>query len=153
MIPIKSKEDLKMLKKSGKILAEILQRLKEFIQVGISTIEIDRLAEGLVRKKNAIPAFKGYRDFPANICTSINEEVVHGIPSSRRLKDGDIISLDLGINYKGYFSDAAITSAVGQIDARREKLIAITRNALSEGIKEMRINNHVQIYLMQFKPM
>jgi methionyl aminopeptidase len=143
MIPIKSKEDLKMLKKSGKILAEILQRLKEFIQVGISTIEIDRLAEGLVRKKNAIPAFKGYRDFPANICTSINEEVVHGIPSSRRLKDGDIISLDLGINYKGYFSDAAITSAVGQIDARREKLIAITRNALSEGIKEMRINNHV----------
>lgn len=143
MIPIKSKEDLKMLKKSGKILAEILQRLKEFIQVGISTIEIDRLAEGLVRKKNAIPAFKGYRDFPANICTSINEEVVHGIPSSRRLKDGDIISLDLGINYKGYFSDAAITSAVGQIDASREKLIAITRNALSEGIKEMRINNHV----------
>jgi methionyl aminopeptidase len=143
VIPIKSKEDLKMLKKSGKILAEIMQRLKEVIKVGISTYKIDQLAEELARRKNALPAFKGYRGFPANICTSINEEVVHGIPNEKRLKEGDIISLDLGINYKGYFSDAAITLGLGRIDSRTEKLIDITRNALSQGIKQARINNYL----------
>ncbi len=132
-----------MLKKSGKILAEIMQRLKEVIKVGISTYKIDQLAEELARRKNALPAFKGYRGFPANICTSINEEVVHGIPNEKRLKEGDIISLDLGINYKGYFSDAAITLGLGRIDSRTEKLIDITRNALSQGIKQARINNYL----------
>ena len=143
MIPIKSKEDLKMLKKSGEILAEIMQRLKEAVKVGISTHEIDQLAEELARRKNVLPAFKGYRGFPANICTSINEEVVHGIPNEKRLKEGDIISLDLGINYKGYFSDAAITLGLGRIDSRTEKLIDITRNALAQGIKQARINNYL----------
>lgn len=154
VIPIKSKEDLKMLRQSGKILSEIMQRLKEVIKVGILTKEIDQLAEELVRQRNAISAFKGYGGFPANICTSINEEVVHGIPDERRLKEGDIISLDLGINYKGYFTDAAITQGVGRIDAAIEKLIAVTRNALSEGIKQARINNYlsdisyaIQIYV------
>jgi len=143
MIPIKSKEDLKMLKKSGKILAEILHRLKESVKAGISTDKIDILAEELVNKKNVLPAFKGYKGFPANICVSVNEEVVHGIPGPRILKEGDIISLDLGINYKGYFCDAAITLGVGRIDADKEKLIDITRNALSEGIKQARVNNRV----------
>jgi len=143
VIPIKSKEDLKMLKKSGEILAEIMQRLKEAVKVGISTHEIDQLAEELARRKNVLPAFKGYRGFPANICTSINEEVVHGIPNEKRLKEGDIISLDLGINYKGYFSDAAITLGLGRIDSRTEKLIDITRNALAQGIKQARINNYL----------
>jgi methionyl aminopeptidase len=143
MVPIKSKEDLRMLKKSGKILAEILQRLKKSVKAGISTEKIDALAQELVSKKNALPAFKGYKGFPANICTSVNEEVVHGIPGLRILKEGDIISLDLGINYKGYFCDGAITLGVGRIDAGREKLIDITRNALSEGIKQSRVNNRV----------
>ena len=154
VIPIKSKEDLKMLKKSGKILAEIMQRLKEFIKVGVLTKEIDQLAEELIRKGDAISAFKGYRGFPANICTSINEEVVHGIPNERRLEEADIISLDLGINYKGYFSDAAITLGVGRIDSRTEKLVDITRNALSQGIEQARVNNYlsdisyaIQIYV------
>lgn len=132
-----------MLKKSGVILAEIMQRLKEAVKVGISTQEIDQLAEELARRKKVLPAFKGYRGFPANICTSINDEIVHGIPDEKRLKEGDIISLDVGINYKGYFSDAAVTLGLGRIDSRTEKLIDITRNALSQGIKQARINNRL----------
>jgi len=143
MIPLKSKQDLEMIRQSGKILAKIMQKLREFIRAGISTQEIDRLAEELVCKENAIPAFKGYKGFPANICTSINEEIVHGIPGERRLKNGDIISLDLGINYKGYFSDAAITLAVGRVEPRTKKLIEVTKTALSEGIKQARIDNHL----------
>jgi methionyl aminopeptidase len=143
MIPLKSKQDLEMIRQSGKILAKIMQKLREFIRAGISTQEIDQLAEELVRKENAIPAFKGYKGFPANICTSINEEIVHGIPGERRLENGDIISLDLGINYKGYFSDAAITLAVGRVEPRIKKLIEVTKTALSEGIKQARIENHL----------
>jgi methionyl aminopeptidase len=143
MIPVKSKEDLKMLKESGRILSEIMQRLREFIRVGVSTREIDELAAELIREKDSIPAFRGYKGFPANICTSINEEVVHGIPDQRRLKEGDIISLDLGIDYKGYFSDVAVTQGIGRIDSQKEKLITVTRNALSKGINQARINNHL----------
>ena len=143
MIPIKSEEDLKMLQKSGKILSKIIRRLQKFIRAGVSTIEIDRLAEKLIKEENAISAFKGYNGFPANICTSVNEEVVHGIPAQKILKDGDIISLDAGINYKGYISDVAITLPVGRIDPKSQKLIEVTRNALSEGIKQARVNNHL----------
>jgi methionyl aminopeptidase len=143
MIPIKPEEDLKMLQKSGKILSKIMHRLKKFIRAGVSTIEIDRLAEKLIKEENAISAFKGYNGFPANICTSVNEEVVHGIPAQKMLKDGDIISLDAGINYKGYISDVAITLPVGRIEPKVKKLIEVTRNALSEGIKQARVNNHL----------
>ncbi|PIP21084.1 MAG: type I methionyl aminopeptidase [Candidatus Omnitrophica bacterium CG23_combo_of_CG06-09_8_20_14_all_40_11] len=143
MIPIKSKEDLKMLKKSGKILSKIMHRLQKFIRIGVSTIEIDQLAEKLIKDAFVISAFKGYNGFPANICISVNEQVVHGIPGQERLKEGDIVSLDAGINYKGYFSDAAITLPVGRIDSKLQKLIEVTRNALSEGIKQARINNHL----------
>jgi len=132
-----------MIGESGEILAKIMQKLREFIRAGISTQEIDQLTEELVCKENAIPAFKGYKGFPANICTSINEEIVHGIPGERRLENGDIISLDLGINYKGYFSDAAITLAIGGIETKTKKLIEVTKTALSEGIKQARIDNHL----------
>lgn len=143
MIPIKSKEDLEMLRKSGKILARITQKLRESIRAGISTEEIDQLAEELTRREGAIPAFKGYRGFPANICTSVNEEIVHGIPGDRRLKEGDIISLDLGVNYKGYFTDVAITAGVGRVDSQIKKLIEVTKNALREAIKQAYINKHL----------
>lgn len=143
MIPIKSKEDLAMLKKSGGVCAKIMQRLREFIKVGISTRELDELAGELMRKVNAQSAFKGYKGFPANICTSINEEIVHGIPDGRKLKEGDIISLDVGINYEGYFSDVAITVPIGRVDSGVKKLIEVTKTALSEGIKQARINNHL----------
>ena len=143
MIPIKSEEDLKMLQKSGEILSKIMRRLQKFIRAGVSTIEIDRLAEKLIKEENTISAFKGYNGFPANICTSVNEEVVHGIPGQKILKDGDIISLDAGINYKGYISDVAITLPVGRIDPKVKKLIEATRNALLQGIKQARVNNHL----------
>lgn len=143
MIPLKSREDLEMMRKSGEILARIMRKIKEFVSEGISTIEIDRLAEELIRKENAKPAFKGYKGFPATICTSINEQVVHGIPSERKLKEGDIISLDLGLNYRDYFSDIAVTLAVGKISAKARKLIETTKNALCEGIKQARIDNHL----------
>jgi methionyl aminopeptidase len=143
MIPLKSKEDLEMLKKAGKILAKVMQKLREEIKIGISTGEIDCLAEKLVEREQALPAFKGYRGFPANICTSVNEEIVHGIPGERRLKKGDIISLDLGINYNGYFADLAITVPVGTVEPRIKKLLEVTRNALSEGIKQARVNHHL----------
>lgn len=143
MIPIKSEEDLKMLQKSGKILSKIMRRLQKFVRKGVSTIEIEQLAEKLMQDEKVISAFKGYNGFPTNICTSVNEEVVHGIPGEKVLKEGDIISLDLGINYKGYLSDAAITLAVGRIDAKLHKLLEVTQDALCEGIKQARINNHL----------
>jgi methionyl aminopeptidase len=143
MIPLKSEQELAMLKKSGKILCKAMQRLQGFIKPGLKTSEIDKLAAELLKQEDAVPAFKGYRGFPANICTSINEEVVHGIPSDRVLKEGDIISLDLGVNYKGYFSDAAITVPVGKINAKVKKLIEVTKKALSEGIKQAKQDNHL----------
>ncbi len=143
MILIKSEEDLKMLKKSGKILSKIICRLQKFVRSGISTIEIDRIAAKLIKDENVLSAFKGYNGFPANICTSVNEEIVHGIPAEKKLKEGDIIGLDVGINYKGYFSDAAITLPVGRIDTRLQKLIEVTRNALSQGIIQARENNRL----------
>ncbi|MDD5166828.1 MAG: type I methionyl aminopeptidase [Candidatus Omnitrophica bacterium] len=143
MIPLKSEKDLEMMRKSGKILARTMRKLQESIKPGISTLEIDSLAEDLISKENATPAFKGYKGFPASVCTSINEEIVHGIPSDRKLLEGDIISLDLGINYQGYYSDAAITLGVGKINPRAKKLIEAAKKALSVGIKEARINNHL----------
>lgn len=143
MIPLKSESDIEMMRKVGKVLAKVMQRLREHVGVGIPTAEIDRLAEDFLRKEKVIPAFKGYRGFPASICTSINEEIVHGIPGERRLKDGDIISLDLGANYEGYFADIAITVPVGKINAKLKKLIEVTKQALSEGIKQARPDNHL----------
>jgi methionyl aminopeptidase len=143
MIPLKSDKDLQGLRASGKILARIMQKLREAVKAGVSTAELDQLALELMEKDSASPAFKGYKGYPANICTSINEEIVHGIPSERQLKEGDILSLDAGINYKGYFSDAAITVPVGRVAGRIKKLIDVTKEALSEGIKRARPDNHV----------
>lgn len=143
MIPLKSEADLEMMKMSGKVLAKIMQKLKEFIGEGRRTIEIDQLAEELLRKENAVSAFKGYKGFPAHICASVNEEIVHGIPNDTILSEGDIISLDLGINYEGYFSDAALTICIGKVNSRIKKLIEITKKALVLGIKQARVNNHL----------
>lgn len=143
MVPLKSDNDLELLRVSGKILARVISQLKKYIKSGISTKDLDRLAEDLINKEGGLPAFKGYKGFPASICASINEEVVHGIPDGRVLKEGDIISLDLGVNYQGYFSDAAFTLGIGKIDAKKKKLIDVTKSALSEGIKQAKINNRV----------
>lgn len=143
MIPLKSELDLEKLRFSGRILARVMNSLRKFIDVGIATSEIDKLAEELIKRENAEPAFKGYKGFTSSICTSINEEIVHGIPGLRKLKEGDILSLDLGIKYEGYFSDAAVTIGIGKIDQKLKKLIDVTKAALGVGIKQARAGNHL----------
>ena len=128
---------------SGAILAKILRSLQANSREGITTGQLDELAGELVKKENVLAAFNGYKGFPANICTSVNDEIVHGIPSQRKLKEGDIIGIDLGINYQGYFTDAAVTVAIGKIDDKRKKLMEVAKTALAHGIKEARENNRL----------
>ncbi|MBM3244428.1 MAG: type I methionyl aminopeptidase [Candidatus Omnitrophica bacterium] len=143
MIPLKSNKDLENLRVSGKILAHVMGKLQDLIDVGIATSEIDNLAEKLIRKEGAIPAFKGYKGFPASVCISINEEIVHGIPGPRKLKEGDIVSIDLGVNLGGYFTDAAITVSVGRADPKTRKLIQVAKDSLSAGIKQAAVGKHL----------
>lgn len=143
MIPLKSKEDLVMLDEAGQILAGIMQELASFVRPGRKTAEIDSFAQDLMRRKKVVSAFKDYQGFPAHICTSLNEEIVHGIPGEREIKENDIMSIDLGINYQGYFVDAAITVAIGKIDAQKRKLLSVAKKALYEGIKKACAGNHL----------
>ncbi|MCM8797629.1 MAG: type I methionyl aminopeptidase [Candidatus Omnitrophica bacterium] len=143
MIPLKSKEELRMLRLAGKVLSKIMRELERVIRPGITTLEIDQLAESLIKREGVLPAFKGYKGFPATVCTSVNEEIVHGIPANRMLKEGDILSLDIGINYFGYFSDVAVTLPVGRIDSAKRRLIAVTKKSLAIGIEQARINRRL----------
>jgi len=143
MILIKSDNDIQMLTESGRISAKIIQGLQAFVRPGVSTEELDNLAEELMKKEAVVSAFKNYKGFPASICTSVNDEIVHGIPGKRILLDADILSIDVGINYQGYYSDTAVTVGVGKIDNRIRKLLNVTRGALTEGIKKARIGNHL----------
>lgn len=135
MIIIKSKREIEKLREAGRVVAEAHAFLKELIKPGITTGELDRRAEEFIKKKGSIPAFKGYGGFPGSICASINEEVVHGIPGKKELKDGDIISLDIGSIVDGYYGDSAKTHPVGEITEENKKLIAATRQSFYEGIK------------------
>lgn len=130
MISIKSKRELQIMHEGGEILASILDELKKFVKPNLRTIEIDRKASALIKEKGALSAFKGYRGFPGHVCISINEEVVHGIPSEKRLKEGDIVSVDAGVIYQGYYADAARTWPVGQVSPEAKKLIEVARDAL-----------------------
>ncbi|MBP7217216.1 MAG: type I methionyl aminopeptidase [Candidatus Omnitrophica bacterium] len=143
MIPLKSEKDLEMLRISGCILAKVIEKLKKEIRLGVRTQDIDKLAEEFVRQENAEPAFLGYKGYPATICASINNEIVHGIPSNRALKNGDLFSLDVGLRYQGYYSDAAITVGIGTIDAQAKKLIEVTKTSLEKGIKQARAGRHL----------
>lgn len=125
------------------MLARIVSELKSQTRAGICTRDIDRIAEELISKNGAIAAFKGYRGFPANVCVSVNEEIVHGIPDDRQITEGDIVSVDIGINLDGFFSDAAFTVSIGRVSALKEKLIAVTKKALDLGIAQARVNNHL----------
>jgi methionyl aminopeptidase len=140
MIPIKSEKELGLLREAGRILAKVMNALRQSVRSGITTAGIDALAEELLAKEKVLAAFKGYRGFPATTCVSVNEEIVHGIPGQRKIESGDIVSIDLGINYEGYFSDAAFTVAVGEVDAKKKKLIEVAKKALAEGIKQARPN-------------
>jgi len=143
MIPLKSDEDLEKLRKSGKILSKVMESIKKAIIPGVLTSDIDALAQRLIAEEGAHPAFKGYKGFPAAVCTSINEEIVHGIPGKRALCEGDIIGIDLGVNYLGYFTDAAVTLGIGLVDSNVLKLVEVTKEALAEGIKKAVVGNRL----------
>lgn len=143
MALVKSPLEIEGMRRAGRVLFGIAERLRGKITVGISTEEIDRIAEGLIFEAGAKPAFKGYRGFPATICASINEEVVHGIPSSRRLEDGDLFKLDIGISLNGYFSDCAFTVGVGNINSRLSRLLEGTKKALELGIAQAKPSNQL----------
>jgi len=134
MIIIKSQREIELMRKAGEITALTLNEVERHIKPGITTMELDKIAEEFILSHNATPTFKGYRGFPASICTSINEEVVHGIPGLRSLKDGDIISIDIGAMYQGYNGDATRTFPVGKVDADALRLIEVTKQSFFEGI-------------------
>lgn len=135
MIYLKSRNEIELMREAGRIVAEAHELVREAVRPGITTKELDKIAEDHILKRGATPAFKGYGGFPASICASVNHEVVHGIPGLKTLEDGDIISIDIGALYKGYFGDAAKTHAIGKISKRTEELIEVTRQSFYEGIK------------------
>ena len=143
-VSIKSAREIALMRESCKILSEVHERLGEFVKPGVSTWEINELGEKLIRSYDCIPNFLNYNGYPASVCVSVNDEVVHGIPSkSRILTEGDIVSLDAGLIYKGYHSDAARTYAVGEISAEAKKLIEVTKQSFFEGIKYAKAGNHL----------
>lgn len=141
---IKTPSQIELMREAGRILAQVHDELEKIIEPGISTLEIDQAGERLIRSYGCEPSFLNYNGYPASICVSVNEEVVHGIPSAKRiLKEGDIVSLDAGVIYKGYHSDAARTHAVGKVSQEAAKLIEVTRQSFFEGIKFAKPGNHL----------
>ena len=143
-VSIKSSQEIELMREAGRILATVHQELGKNIRPGMSTMDIDRLGEEMIRSYGCIPSFKNYCGYPASICVSVNDEVVHGIPSEKRLiQEGDIVSLDAGVIYKGYHSDAARTVAVGEISEKAKLLNERTRQSFFEGMKKAVAGNHL----------
>ncbi|MHC0039184.1 type I methionyl aminopeptidase [Pseudoneobacillus sp. C159] len=154
MIICKTPRELEIMREAGRIVALTHQELRKHIVPGVTTKELDRIAEEFIRKKGAIPSFKGYNGFRGSICTSVNNELVHGIPSDLKLKNGDIISIDIGAKFNGYHGDSAWTYAVGTIDAETQRLLDVTEESLLFGLEEAKpgarlsnISNKIQTYV------
>ena len=143
MIVLKTDHEIEQLRLSSQIVAGVLDELSRQIKPGITTKELDEMAEKAAREQGAIPAFKGYRGFPASLCTSINEQIVHGIPDGRKLNEGDIISLDFGTKLNGFYGDAAITLPVGKIGERTQELLVVTEESLYKGIEQALVGNRL----------
>lgn len=143
MIVIRSPWELDRLTVSGRVVAEILQAVKERLKPGVTTQELDELAQRHCLKKKVKPAFKGYHGYPYSLCVSVNEEVVHGFPSSRKLTEGDIVSIDFGVCCEGYYGDAALTVAIGAVAPEAEKLIRVTRESLFQGLDRVKAGNRL----------
>jgi methionyl aminopeptidase len=143
LIVLKSDNEIQRLAESCRIVAEVLDGIKAMISPGISTRELDGFAESFIISKGARPAFKGYRGYPSSVCTSVNEQVVHGIPSASKLREGDIVSLDIGVYYKGFYGDAALTLPVGNINAEATKLLKVTEQSLQVGIEKAVVGNRL----------
>jgi len=142
-ISIKTAQEITILRDAGKILAEIVEDLKRSLKEGITTRDVDQAAEKLIRQRGVLPAFKGYRGFPGCVCVSVNEEVVHGVPGNRLLRSGDIVSLDVGIIHKDYYSDTALTVGIGVVRDALKKLLDVTSQSLYKGIEQARAGNHL----------
>jgi len=141
MIKLKSAREIALMREAGRVVEEVLLTVGNSINVGVTTAMLNKIAEKKIRSYGADPAFLGYNNFPASICASINNEVVHGIPSLRRLQEGDIISIDVGVCLKGYYGDAAATFAVGSISQEAQKLIEITKLSLQKAVEAMQVGN------------
>jgi methionyl aminopeptidase len=143
-ITLKSPQEIQIMREANQIVAATLAMLEKRIEPGLSTLQLDRWAEDHARRRGGVPAFKGYRGFPGSLCVSINEEVVHGIPSERViLKDGDIVSIDFGVKFKGFYGDSAVTLPVGSISAEKRKLIEVTRQSLELAIDQVREGSRI----------
>ena len=143
MIILKTPAEIALMAEASRVVAEALEIVRKTVCAGISTEELDRIAEEAIRSRGAIPAFKGYRNYPKTLCASVNEQVVHGIPSKRKLKDGDIIGLDLGAIVGGFYGDSAVTVPVGRIREETAKLVQVTEEALYLGIKQAVVGNRL----------
>lgn len=135
MIILKTKREIEIMRKAGKLVAESHDLVRRHIKPGVTTLELDQIVEDFLRSQNAIPTFKGYSGFPFSICASLNEEVVHGFPSTRKLAEGDIVSIDIGATFEGYVGDSAKTFLVGKVDDEKRRLVEVTRQCFYEGIK------------------
>ena len=143
MIVLKTAEEIELIANASHVVAESHRKLLKEVRPGVTTLELDRLAEESIRGYGAIPAFKGYRSYPRSLCASVNEQVVHGIPSNRTLKEGDIIGLDLGAIVEGFYGDGAITISVGQVSAKVEELLNVTQESLRRGIEKAVVGNRL----------
>lgn len=143
MISIKTEAEIESSRLGGKILAEIFREIKDEIQPGSDTAKIDKLVEEMIARKGAFPAFKGYRGYKYATCTSLNEEIVHGLPGRHILRDGDIVGLDIGVRYNGYCADMAQTFMVGEVSKKARKLVSAAKEALRAAIKQCRAGNHL----------
>ena len=143
-IVCKSPAEIEKMRRSGHVVHEVLEMLRAMVRPGITTMDLERAAEDKIRAAGAKPAFKGYRDYPCVLCTSVNQEIVHGIPSPKRvLREGDIVSIDCGVLLEGFYGDAALTAPVGAVDPEAEKLLEVTEKSLYDGIAQARIGNAV----------
>lgn len=135
MIILKTRREIEIMRKAGRLVAQSHELVRKYIKPGVTTKEIDQMVEDFLRSQNAIPTFKGYGGFPYSICASVNEEVVHGFPSNRKLIEGDIVSIDIGATFEGYVGDSAKTFLVGEVDDEKRRLVEATRQSFYEGIK------------------
>ena len=143
MITLKSPAEIALMRAAGRILVAALEDVRKIIAPGVTTLALDRAAARSITERGGYPAFLGYEGFPANICTSVNDEVVHGIPDERVLQEGDIVSVDLGVIYQGYYADAAWTFPVGEVDPEARRLMQVTEESLYRGIAQARVGNHL----------
>jgi methionyl aminopeptidase len=143
MVILKSARQIEQMRQAGRIVAEVLALMAELVKPGVKTLELDTAAHEFIIKAKALPSFKGYRGYPASICTSVNEEIVHGIPGERVLQEGDIVAVDVGAIYHGFQGDAAISLGVGQISPEAQRLLEVTKAALGRGIAQARSGNRL----------